>query len=56
MKKLLMFLLLSLGASSILLAQPPPPPGGVPFDTGIGFFLGAVLLWAGTRKYLRKSK
>ena len=54
MKKTIMLLLITLGSGSYLLAQPPPPAGGVPFDTGIGFFIAAVLLWAGKKKFLDK--
>ena len=49
-------LLIGLVFSHALFAQGPPPPPAVtvPFDLGIGFFQGAILLWAGTRKYFKK--
>jgi hypothetical protein len=46
--------------SQVLFAQGPPPPptppaSSVPFDDGIGFFVGAVLLWAGKKRFFDKK-
>jgi hypothetical protein len=58
MKKYLV-LLIGLVLSHSLFAQgppPPPPPITTPFDGGIGFLVGAVLLWAGTRRFYKKGR